>query len=332
MATTLAPIGLTPAQLADRRNGIGASEVGAVLGLDKYRSPLDVWAYKTGRVEQGLAVPSQAAKMGHLLEPIVAQLAEETYVGGFPTCAVTLDASDTVVGRAAWHRATPDRLVTIEGAGLYDRFLLECKTKSWNTFKEFGAPGTDEVPDSIALQALWQMDVTGLRRCDVAVLVDGREFALYRIPFDADLAQDVFDRVGDWWERYVVADVEPPVSRASDLHYLQRKFKQATAGILPSTQELEELTAALLHAKEAKEAAEAEEARLKAALMQHMGSYTNLHTRAGKISWTEQKGRPTTDWKGIIADLEVPEELIATHTRTGEPSRVFRFTPSKGDN
>ena len=43
--------GLSPTQLAQRRLGIGASEVGAVLGLHPYQTPLDVYLDKRGLVE-----------------------------------------------------------------------------------------------------------------------------------------------------------------------------------------------------------------------------------------------------------------------------------------
>jgi predicted phage-related endonuclease len=40
----------TPEQwLADRRKCIGGSDIDAILGLSPYRTPVDVWAEKTGR-------------------------------------------------------------------------------------------------------------------------------------------------------------------------------------------------------------------------------------------------------------------------------------------
>ena len=34
--------------LEDRRKGIGGSDVGALLGLNKYKSPYTLWAAKSG--------------------------------------------------------------------------------------------------------------------------------------------------------------------------------------------------------------------------------------------------------------------------------------------
>ena len=36
--------------LAERRKSLGGSDMGAVLGLNKYRSPYAVWAEKTGLI------------------------------------------------------------------------------------------------------------------------------------------------------------------------------------------------------------------------------------------------------------------------------------------
>lgn len=36
--------------LKERKKSLGGSDMGAVLGLNKYRSPYTVWAEKTGRI------------------------------------------------------------------------------------------------------------------------------------------------------------------------------------------------------------------------------------------------------------------------------------------
>lgn len=323
-------VGLSPEQLQARRSGVGASEVGAILGLDRYKSPLDVWAEKTGQRALEWAPASQAAKMGHLLEPVVAALAEEHYAAAYDPHAVVLTTSDTRVGREPWQRATPDRICTVlDQGGAVDTFLVECKTKSWNTYKAFGAPGTDQVPDTIALQALWQMDVMGCTRCDVAVLVDGREFALYPIAFDAALAADVFERVRDWWTVHVVGGVEPAPARGSDVRYLREKFTAATADLLSCTHDVEQAVRALAEAKAAKEQAEQAEELAKARVMHLLGEHKGVHTPWGKVSWSDVKGRTTTNWKGIAEIMGAPDELIQQHTSTGAPSRQFRFYAAK---
>ena len=49
--------------LEARKAGIGGSDIGAIMGLSKWKSPVDVWLDKTGRVEPDLEM-SEAAYFG----------------------------------------------------------------------------------------------------------------------------------------------------------------------------------------------------------------------------------------------------------------------------
>ena len=57
---------LTPEQLERRRSSIGASDVAAILGLDPYRTGLDIWLQKRGLAE--VQDQTEASLMGHLLD------------------------------------------------------------------------------------------------------------------------------------------------------------------------------------------------------------------------------------------------------------------------
>lgn len=310
-----------------RRTGIGASEIGAVLGLDRYKTPLDVWAEKTGLVAPDWSPKSQASKMGHLLEPVVAQLAEEHYAE--QARVVSLVPGTTMRHPThEWMLATPDRFVNCTSG---DRWLLEMKTKSWHTFKGFGVEGTDQVPDTILLQALWQMAAAEQTRCDIAVLVDGREFAMFTSLRDDALLADVQSRVYDFWTRYVVARREPPVTSGSDVKFLQAKFREPTADLMRPSDEAERLIGVLAAAREDRKQAEAVEELAKARAMVLLGDYKGIHTTHGKVSWGTVKGRAKTDWEAVCAAAQVPRTIIEQHTTIGAPSRQFRFTPSRGE-
>ncbi|WP_291163394.1 YqaJ viral recombinase family protein [Gemmatimonas sp. UBA7669] len=348
-------VGLTAAQLAERRTGLGASEVAAVLGLDRYKSPLDVWAEKTGRVVPESSGDSGPALMGQLLEPIVATLAQREYqkqdvglevltvkeaVKRLPWLAVKrrTPSGSTFIGREDWQRASPDRFVLRQSAADYDiqsfsdLFLLECKTKSWKTFRDFGLPGSDQVPYAILCQAIWQADVLELERVDVGVLVDGRDYHPFTVKVEHALALDLYEQVHDWWHRYVVADVEPPVSRGSDVQYLRSKFDQVRDELMPSDPDVEQAVAQLADARRAAKDAEAAEELAKAHVMRLMGDYKAVHTPYGKVSFGLVKGAARTDWKAVAEAANAPAELVQSHTKIGAPSRQFRFTAAAGDN
>ena len=55
-----------------RKNGVGASEVSVVLGINTYKSAYTLWAEKTGRIEP--EEPGLAAAVGVAIEPMIAGL------------------------------------------------------------------------------------------------------------------------------------------------------------------------------------------------------------------------------------------------------------------
>jgi len=89
-----------------------------------------------------------------------------------------------------WQTAAPDGLI------VKDRRvtgLLECKTAllDW----EWGEPGTDEVPPYYRVQALWQMDCTGIPVVAFAVLTSHWEFRQYIVRYDPAEADQIRSRV-----------------------------------------------------------------------------------------------------------------------------------------
>ena len=58
--------------LKARQKGIGGSDVAAILGINPYRTPLDIYREKTTEITEDRA-PSEAAYWGTQLESIVAQ-------------------------------------------------------------------------------------------------------------------------------------------------------------------------------------------------------------------------------------------------------------------
>lgn len=326
---------LTAEQHQLRKSGVGASEVAAVLGLDSYTSPLDVWARKTGRAPVWDEAPQRLdQKLGHMLEPVMATLYQDERPG------VVLEERGTIVGPEPWMLATPDRWASVgdfpvgEEPTIYDQWLVQFKTKNWRTFEGFGAEGTDEIPDTIQCQVQWEMAVAGRDRCDVGVLVDGREWYVFPVAYDPELGADLMSRIGDWWKRYVVTDIEPPVgTHAQDVEYLKRKFAAPTKDLLPATPAIEEACERLAIAQQTAKDAEFEKDSAKSVLMQLIGEHKGTHARAGKVSWNAMKGRAITDWEKIAragiaaADLD---RLVIEHTSLTAGGRQFRFTPAKG--
>lgn len=317
---------LTDEQLAQRRYGLGASEVAAILGLDKYRSGFDVWLGKRGLVERGPETSAQ--RWGQLLEAPIA----DVYVQDLQSAGIaawgrpvgTLARSD-----APWARATPDRIIeTVEG----DAWLLEVKTRSLWQASEFGEPGTDRVPDSIAIQAHWQMIVTGLDRCDVPVLIGGQDYRVFTLLRDAELHASLFDQVAAWWERHMVGGVEPPVAGESGAQWVKTRFpKVARDLVLEADFETASAIERLAEVREQIAELDQEKGDLETRVKLAIGDAKGVTAHGHRAVWSEVKGGSAVDWEAVARAAGASSELIRDHTVLSPGHRQFRFTAAKAE-
>lgn len=178
-ATDAAPVHLgdwtpgTPEWHAARANGIGGSEVAAVLGLSPFESRFSLWHRKAARI--GPVEVSDAMEWGNRLEDAVAtKFADE-----HPEYQLTPAGTWTHPDRP-WQIANPDRFVSHRGTG--DETLLEIKTARYGD--DWGAEGTDEIPIYYRVQCLWYLDVLGYDTCHVAVLIAGQDYREYQVTYD----------------------------------------------------------------------------------------------------------------------------------------------------
>ena len=185
--------------LKEREYGIGASEVGAVLGLSHFETPFSLWLKKTKQVPRD--EENNAMRMGHLLEPVVAQLWEEAT--GMKV--IKASAADIIYVHPEYDfmRATPDRVVRGR------KKLLECKTTITDVDSD------DIFPHWIA-QCQYQMYVTGIHDLDLAWLVKGRFFGYQNIEYDAEFAEFIAERVKEYWNDCVVGGNEPELISVDD--------------------------------------------------------------------------------------------------------------------
>ena len=199
--------------LEARRLGLGGSDSPAVLGLDPWRSPLDIWRSK---VQPQPATDDEKFlfKLGHLLEPVIAGLysaetAREVYIPE-PEIIEHLQFPEII--------GSPDRLSPADGR------VIELKSEHQFADK-FGDPGSDQVPDHYIVQAAHYMAVANLDRCDIAVLHGGFKFAIYQLRRDLEMERSMLEQLREWWDAYVVKKVEPPLDASESWgNYLATKY------------------------------------------------------------------------------------------------------------
>ncbi|MFT8928493.1 MAG: lambda-exonuclease family protein [Sporolactobacillus sp.] len=209
--------------LMERTKGIGGSDAGIVLGLNKYKTPFELWLEKTGRVTPE-EIDNEAIYWGNQMEDVVAhefmkrtgkKVHNDNHMHFHPDYPFIF--------------ANVDRLLYSEPA------VLECKTASAHLAKLWQ---DDEIPDSYLTQVQHYLGVTGLDHAYIAVLIGGNKFVYKEIQRDDELIQMIFDAEVKFWNDYVIADVAPPLDGSSAAEkYLKEKFERAEAKkeiVLPS--------------------------------------------------------------------------------------------------
>lgn len=195
--------------LAARQEGIGGSEVGALVGISEYETP---WSVYNTKKRGGKDLSEVAAvEWGHRLENVVAEkVAEE--VGLVSRFGGGLWAHR----EKPFLRVTPDRFATKPRAWRAQA-LIECKTAGDDEHWESGTIhpkgyGSGSAPLSYQAQCQWQMGILGLPVAYLGCLVLGRErqFFTVEIHFDKDWFGELAAEAERFWFENVLKD-EPPM-------------------------------------------------------------------------------------------------------------------------
>lgn len=308
---------LSPDQVAIRRLGITATDISAILGVNPYRTPLDVVLEKRG--ERPPYKETERSRWGHILEPVIRTDYEERH-------GVSVHVSGTLHRPAdEWMMATPDGLVYLKsGDQLADRGL-EIKVHGRDAvrfgYAQYGDPGTDDVPLWELCQCAWGMAVTGLRRWDLVPFIDGAPND-YIIDRDDDLIDDMIERARKFMSDYLEggnALPEPDGSKSWD-RYL-RKWKTHDAVFVNVAENLQALAdIARLKDLRGQEAVIEKQLdtivqRLKLIIGDHAGlefPADRSNAPAQRITWKRNKPGKDIDWLGVLADMRQSAALVAS--------------------
>lgn len=283
-----------------RRNGLGASEVAAILGLSKWQTPLSVYMAKMGVPNE---IDPDLAYFGHALEPVIAQWVRDkhTEVGevgkGFSARSVEWP----------WLTASPDFM-----AG--DR-PVEVKTSSAYS-KDDWARG---VPLFYATQVQTQLAVTGADYGWLAVLHGGNSPELFRVDRDEEfIIEHLLPKTKAFWEDHVLAQVPPEPSSTAEAIGLWPGDPDLK---IEGGDDLHELWGAygLLQAEQVDVTERLDGIKLE--LQKAMQDATELtHNGQTLFTWKPRKGSTRFDADALKKD---DPELHARYMKQGDPTRTF---------
>lgn len=208
----------------NRTKYLGGSDIGAILGLSAFKSPLDVWLEKTGKSTSH--VDNLPVRFGTFAESFVAS--EYAKATGHTLLessnAVTHPKHPYLQGHIDRYAINKPDLSLFNGDGACNAsHLLECKTANPFTQSQWGEPGSDEVPMSYLAQCHWYLCLTKLERCDLAVLFGNSDFRIYQIERDAELESTLLETAIHFWQNHVQADIPPDPKTIADYQKLFAK-------------------------------------------------------------------------------------------------------------
>ena len=195
--------------LAERNKGIGGSDIATILGLNKWKSPLQLFLEKTGKVVAEDLSDKEVIYWGNVLEDVVAKEFERR-TGKKVRKRNVMFCDD----KYPYMRANVDREVVGENA------VLECKTTDKRNADQWV---DDQVPANYILQCQWYMMIRGYEKAYIACLIGGNQFVFKEIERDEELIEIIKGKAVEFWETNVLGDVEP------DADYMDKAaYKQLT--------------------------------------------------------------------------------------------------------
>lgn len=283
--------------LAYRRTGIGGSDAATVCGLNPYSSLIELWADKTGRLPD--KEDNEAMRTGRDLEEYVAER----------FCEATgkkVERRNAIFQHDHYDFITAniDRKIVGENAG------LECKTTNAFNKSDFE---NGEIPRYYYVQCVHYMNVMGFDKMYLAVLVMGKAFYWFEIPYDKAEGDALLKMEVDFWNNHIIPDVRPePDGSESAKETLDAIFEERVENMI-TIFEQEEIAAKLAEIKAEKKRIEAEEKQLQQALINALETNTRGVTLNYEVSYLA-RSRTGVDSKKLKAEFPDVYEKVKTES------------------
>lgn len=205
---------LTKEQRAERRTGIGGSDLAAICGKSTYKTALDIYLEK---LSKDLSEPhvTLRQRMGHYKEPIIADIySEETSYPVFRPKHMYRNPEYT------WMIGNLDRFAVLPTG---QKIIVEIKSTNYMMTHLWGEVHTDAIPDAYLLQVAHYSIVTNIPRVDIAVLIGDEDFRIYTYERDPELEEKIILIEKNFWFNHVLAGVPPEPKTAQDMVNLYPK-------------------------------------------------------------------------------------------------------------
>lgn len=207
---------MEPTIKEDRSTGIGGSDAAGVVGLSRWKTPLSIWAEKTGQFVPE-DVDTLAKTLGTRLEEVVAELFTEQ------TGKKVARVNERITHpKFSFIRGRIDRRIVGENA------ILECKTATAYKAKEWEG---EEIPHEYILQCYHYLALNPKwERIYLAVLIGNQDFKVKIIERDEKVITDLVTKEVQFWENFVMTQTMPSKVTSNDAETLYGLYPLAVSG------------------------------------------------------------------------------------------------------
>lgn len=291
--------------LAARSEGIGASEVATIVGLNPYETPYQLWRRKVGL--DAPKAENVAMQMGHVLEDAVAQRWAETtgknIIAKSKVDFMFVDADKPFL------RVSPDRTFWLgESRRDDDKGILECKS----TAKVIDP---DDIPQCWFCQVQMNLGVAGYTKGSLAWIsaAKGFEFGYKDIDLVSDFFEWLKDETSRFWVDNIIGKKEPELTTAADILL---KYPQEKEGmVVEASQEVYAAAVRAYQCRRELKKIEEEEAEAIELLKLAMGDAEKLTANGETLAtWRAAKPSAKFDAKRFCAEHPQVAEAYTTET------------------
>ena len=229
-------VGMSPDDwLLFRNRGIGASEVGYIMGLSPYKSNVELFYEKTGE-KLGYNIENIAMFMGTEMEDFIARL-WQYWNGSDASLIENFRKGEKIrkmqnVNAYIQNKKYPHIFVSLDRRiNKYDERgngCLEIKTISGFEAEKWEG----DIPPSHIVQVQTQMLVTEWKFGELAVLRDGRFFDVYPFENHKGIQKEIIKQTTDFWKRVERARIVLTQKYEANKNFNTRAVKEAEAELM----------------------------------------------------------------------------------------------------
>ena len=290
-----------------RKHSIGGSDAGAIMGMNDWRSPLEVYADKLGLIPE--KETNESMRLGNDLEDYVARRFVEA-TGKKVRKANFMYMHD----KYDFITANVDREVVGENAG------LECKTMS--QLSKYDVEN-GEIPAQYYCQCQHYMEVMGYDHMYIGFLVYSKGFFWHKVDRNQDFIDQMIALELEFWHEFVEKQVPPdPDGSESSMDTLMAMYPKdnGTEVWLDNDHEVmryQELTRTIKRLKNQKD-------EMKAAICSELGNSSTGSSDRFIVTW---KTQCKTGVDNKLLQAKYPD--IYDECKTVTESRVMRVKERK---